>query len=82
MVCEERGDSPGGGEDGDDEEDEDVVGREGVLFAVNVDKVGEHAQSWDQCNDLKDAPKGEEDTKDHVEGGGLFTCATCEELAT
>jgi len=43
VVGEERGDGPGGGEDADDEENEDVVGCEGVVGVVYVDEVGEHA---------------------------------------
>lgn len=47
MVGEEREDGPGGGEDRDDEEDEDVVGCQGIVGGVDVDKPGEHAESRD-----------------------------------
>ena len=47
MVGEEGCDSPGGAEHGDDEEDKDVVGGEGVGFGVDVHEVGEHAEGWD-----------------------------------
>lgn len=47
VVGEEGGDGPGEREDGDDEEDEDVVGGEGVLRGVDVHEVGEHAHGGD-----------------------------------
>ena len=47
MVREEGGDGPGGGEDADDEEHEDVVWGEGVVGVVDVDEVGEHAEGGD-----------------------------------
>lgn len=39
MVGEEGADCPGGGEDADDEEDEDVVWCEGVVGCVDVYEV-------------------------------------------
>ena len=47
MVGEEGCDGPGGAEDGDYEEDEDVIGGEGIGFRVDVDEVGEHAERGD-----------------------------------
>jgi len=52
VVGEECGDGPGGAEHGDNEEDEDVVGGEGVGFGVDVHEPCEHAECWDQSNDL------------------------------
>ena len=40
MVGEEREEGPGGAEDGDDEEEEDVGWGQGVGGAVDVDEVG------------------------------------------
>ena len=37
MVGKEGADCPGGAENGDDEEDEDVIGREGIVRSVDVD---------------------------------------------
>ncbi len=47
VVGEEGADCPGGGEDGHDEEDEDVVGCQGVVASVDVDEVGQHAEGGD-----------------------------------
>ena len=47
MVGEEGCDGPGGAQHGDDEEYEDIVGREGIGFRVDMDEVGEHAKGWD-----------------------------------
>lgn len=47
MVGEEGCNGPGEGEDGDDEEDKDIVGGEGVRAVVDVHEVGEHAHCWD-----------------------------------
>lgn len=47
MVGEECCDGPGGGEDGHDEEDEDVVWCEGVRRGVDVHEEGEHAEGGD-----------------------------------
>jgi len=35
-----------------------------------VDEVCEHAESWDQSDDLHESPEGEEDSEKHL--GGLF----------
>ncbi|TGO39336.1 hypothetical protein BHYA_0056g00480 [Botrytis hyacinthi] len=43
VVGEERGDGPGTGEHGDDEEHQDVVGGERIVGCVDVDEEGEHA---------------------------------------
>lgn len=51
MVREEREECPGEGERGDDEEDEDGGGREGVGLGEAVDEPGEHAH----YGDLKDS---------------------------
>jgi len=66
VVGEEGCDCPCGTEDRDYEEDEDVVGGEGVGFRVDVDEVGQHAKGWDQSDDLHEAPKGEEDAENHL----------------
>jgi len=66
VVCEERCDGPCRTQDRDDKEDEDVVGGESVCFGVDVHEVGKHAEGWDQCDDLHEAPKGEEDSENHV----------------
>lgn len=47
MVGEECCDGPDCCEDGDDEENEDMIGCEGILLAVHIDKVGEHTECWD-----------------------------------
>jgi len=39
-----------------------------------VHEVGEHAECGDQRNDLGEAPKGEEDTEQHVGGVVLILC--------
>ena len=46
MVGEECSDCPGGAQDADDEEDEDVGRCQGVLAGVDVDEVGQHAKGW------------------------------------
>jgi len=67
VVGEEGKDRPGGAEDGDDEENEDVVRCEGVLTGVDVYEVGEHAECGNQSDDLHEAPKGEEDPEQHLD---------------
>ncbi len=47
VVGEQRGDGPGGAEDRDDEQDQDVVRGESVGFRVDVDEPGEHAEGGD-----------------------------------
>lgn len=47
VVGEEGEDGPGQGQDGHDEQDQNVVGRELVRVDVAVDKVGEHAHDGD-----------------------------------
>lgn len=47
VVGEEGADCPGAGKDGDDEEDEDVGWCEGIVTGVDVDEVGQHAESGD-----------------------------------
>ena len=47
MVGEEGANGPGGAQDGDDEEDENVVRSQGVIIGVDMDEVGEHAKGWD-----------------------------------
>jgi hypothetical protein len=47
VVREESCDRPGCAEDRDDEEDEDVIGRQGVLLAIHVHEVCEHTKGWD-----------------------------------
>lgn len=47
VVGEEREEGPGQRQDGDDEEEEDVGGRELVGFEVLVDEPGEHAHYGD-----------------------------------
>jgi len=74
VVGEECCDGPSEGEDGDNEEDEDIVGSEGASSVVDVHKVGEHAHCWDQSYDLHEAPEGEEDSEQHV--CCITVCAT------
>jgi len=47
VVGEEGEERPGEAEDRDDEEDEDVVGREHVVVVVALDEVREHAYRGD-----------------------------------
>lgn len=47
VVCEQGGDGPRAREHRDDEENQDVVGRERVVGCVDVDEEGEHAEGWD-----------------------------------
>lgn len=67
VVSKEGCDRPSCGKDRDDEEDEDIVWRQGVMSCVDIDEVGEHAEGWDQCNDFHESPKGEEDSEKHLE---------------
>ena len=46
VVGEECCNGPGGAQDGNDEQDEDVVRGEGVGFGVDVYEVGKHAEGW------------------------------------
>lgn len=68
MVGEKGRSCPGCGEDRDDEEDEDEVGGKQIVLVVLMDKVCQHAEGWDQSNDLQKAPKGEENSKEHICG--------------
>jgi len=68
MVGEEGADCPGGGEDADDKEDEDVVRCEGIVRGIDVYEVCQHAKGWDQSNNLHESPKGEEDSEKHLDG--------------
>lgn len=47
VVGEQRGDGPGAGEHGDDEQHQDVVGGQRIVGCVDVDEEGEHAECWD-----------------------------------
>ena len=47
MVGEEGCDGPGSAQDTDDEEDENVVGCQGVVAGVDVNEVCEHAEGGD-----------------------------------
>jgi hypothetical protein len=47
VVGEEGSDCPGGGENRDDEEDENVGRCQGVIAGVDVHEVGEHAEGRD-----------------------------------
>lgn len=71
MVGEEGEEGPGEGEDRDDEEDQDVGGREEVGVVVDGNEVGEHADCGDQREDLEEAPEGEEDGEEHCCGCAL-----------
>lgn len=55
AVGKEGGYGPEAGQDGDDEEDQDVGGREGVGFCVDVDEPTQHAQGWDESYYLEGA---------------------------
>jgi len=65
MIGEERINSPGTSKYRDDEEDQNGIWRQRIGTVVLMHKVGKHAQGWDQSNDLEEAPKGEEDAKQH-----------------
>jgi len=52
--------SPGAGEDRDDEEDEDEGGRKQVSLVVTIDEVCQHANNWYQRNNLRQPPETEE----------------------
>ncbi len=52
VVCEEGCDGPGGAEDTDDEEDEDVGWCQGVVARVDVHEVGKHAEGGDLGEDV------------------------------
>jgi len=47
VVGKEGCDGPGGAEDGDDEENKDVVWCECVVRGVDMYEPGEHAECWD-----------------------------------
>jgi len=66
MIAEEGEDCPSGAEDGDDKEEEDIGRGQGIVAGVDVYEVGEHAHCWDQSDNLHKAPKGEEDTEEHL----------------
>lgn len=84
VVGEECTDSPSGGQNRDDEEDEDVVWSKCIVACVDVDEVSQHAESGNlrmlvsmqakvedrayQSDDLEEAPKGEEDGEQHRGG--------------
>lgn len=38
-----------------------------------MDEVGEHAECWDQSDDLHESPEGEEDSEKHL--GGFIVLA-------
>ena len=54
VVGEEGCDGPGSAKDTDDEEDEDVVGCQGVVAGVDVDEICEHAEGGDLGGELVD----------------------------
>src|SRR5579862_434507 len=54
-------DGPHSGEDAGDEENENEVRGEGLAEDVAMDKPGQHTQRGDEGEDLRQAPKAEED---------------------
>jgi uncharacterized Zn-binding protein involved in type VI secretion len=74
RVQEEGAYCPCGSEHRDDEEDENGGGCEQAAVVVEVNEPGQHAQGWDQSEDLHDAPEHE---REAGEGhGGRGRCAT------
>ena len=69
RIQKECANCPSSSENRDDEEDQDIARCECACIVVDVDKPGQHAESWNQREDLEDAPKGEgEARKGHGEG--------------
>lgn len=73
VVAEESEDCPGESENGNDEEDEDRIGGQGVLLDEAIDEPGEHAHTRDQSDDLKDPEEDEEHCEKHLCGLKLYS---------
>lgn len=61
MIYQEGHNGPDQREHADDEEDEDEVGRKGVVFHKAVDEPRENADGGDESYDLGETPEGEEE---------------------
>jgi hypothetical protein len=65
MVHDERTHCPCARQHGNDEEDKDEGWCELIVFREAMDEPREHADDWNQCDNLDDAPKGEEHSRNH-----------------
>lgn len=66
MVENESEECPCQGEYGDYEQDQYEDWRELVVLVEAVDEPREHADDWDQGDNLHDAPSGEENAWNHL----------------
>lgn len=65
VVTEQGEDGPSQTEHRNNEQDQNIVWCQRIVFNIAVDEPSKHAHGWDQCEDLHKAPKGEEDCEQH-----------------